>query len=99
MAKTKISQEEFVKLAIVKLRTGNFRGIHSVFSGFNEAFKKYYGDGDPIATTNALAEAGTIALRPVKRGVMLYMPEEAPEFADKAELALRKMGLLEPQRE
>lgn len=94
MAKDKMSHEEFVKLAIVKLRTGNFRGIHSVFSGFNEAFKRYYGDADPIETTNALSEKGRIALRPVKRGVMLYLPEEAPEFADKAELALRKMGLL-----
>ncbi len=94
MVKDKISQEAFVKLAIVKLRTGNFKGIHSVFSGFNEAFKRYYGDADPIETTNALSENGKIALRPVKRGVMLYLPEEAPEFADKAELALRKMGLL-----
>ncbi|MDH4198556.1 MAG: hypothetical protein OEW05_14170 [Candidatus Aminicenantes bacterium] len=94
MAKDKMSQEAFVKLAIVKLRTGNFKGIHSVFSGFNEAFKRYYGDADPIDTTNNLAETGKIALRPVKRGVMLYLPEEAPEFADKAELALRKMGLI-----
>ena len=90
----KMPPEAFVKLAIVKLRTGNFKGIHSVFSGFNEAFKRYYGDGDPIETTNGLAESGKIALRPVKRGVMLYLPEEAPSFADKAELALRKMGLL-----
>jgi hypothetical protein len=89
-----MSDEAFVKLAIVKLRTGNFKGIHSVFSGFNEAFKRYFGDADPVEATNRLAETGKIALRPVKRGVMLYLPDEAPSFADKAELALRKMGLL-----
>jgi hypothetical protein len=30
----------------------------------------------------------------VKRGVMLYLPDEAPVFQDKAVQALRKMGLI-----
>jgi hypothetical protein len=31
----KLSYEEFVRQAILKLRTGDFKGIHSVYSGFN----------------------------------------------------------------
>jgi hypothetical protein len=38
----KFSYEEFVRQAILKLRIGNYKGIHSVYSGFNEAFRKYY---------------------------------------------------------
>lgn len=92
MTKGKMSHEEFVKLAIVKLRTGNFRGIHSVFSGFNEAFKKYFEGEDPIKITTKLAEEGKIALRPAKNGVVLYLPEDAPQA--RGDAALKKMGLL-----
>lgn len=89
-----ITPDEFVRLAVLKLRTGNFKGIHTVFSGFNDAFKRYFGGGDPIQATNRMAEEGRIALRPVKRGVMIYLPEDAPDLMDKGEAALRKMGLL-----
>ena len=33
----KLTEEEFVLQAIKKLRKEPFRGIHSVYSGFNEA--------------------------------------------------------------
>jgi hypothetical protein len=89
----KISSEEFVKLAIVKLRNGPYKGIHSVYSGFNEAYKKYFGGDDPIQQTNRLAEEGKIALRPVKGGVVLYLPEDGPKTS-RADEALKRMGLL-----
>ncbi len=90
--KKKLSHEEFVSLAILKLRTESFRGIHSVYSGFNEAFKLYYEGENPIPVTTRLAEEGKIALRPVKRGVMLYLRGEEPQET-RGESALRKMGL------
>jgi hypothetical protein len=90
----KLTPEEFVRLAIVKLRNGNFKGIHSVYSGFNEAFRKYYEGGDPVQVTNRLGEEGKLVIRPVKSGVMLYLPEDAPQ-GDRGEQTLRKMGLLE----
>lgn len=90
----RLSPLEFVSLAITRLRTGNYKGIHTVYSGFNEAFKKYFDGADPVETTNKLSDEGAIQLRPVKRGVMLYLPGEAPGTADRAEAALRKMGLL-----
>ncbi len=88
----KLSHEEFVKRAIVSLRKEGFKGIHSVYSGFNEAFKKYFNDENPVEVTNRLAGEGKIVIRPVKGGVMLYMPEDAPGSGS-AEQALKKMGL------
>ena len=90
----KLSHEEFVRLAIVKLRNGNFKGIHSVYSGFNEAFRKYYEGDDPVQVTNGFSQEGRLVIRPIKSGVMLYLPEDAPQ-GDRGDQALRKMGLLE----
>lgn len=88
----RLSHEEFVKKAIVSLRKEGFKGIHSVYSGFNEAFKKYFNDENPVEATNKLAGEGKIVIRPVKGGVMLYLPEDAPGSGG-AEQALKKMGL------
>lgn len=87
-----LSHEEFIKKAIVSLRKEGYKGIHSVYSGFNEAFKKYFPGDNPVDVTNGLAREGKIVIRPVKGGVMLYLPEEAPG-ASSAEQALKKMGL------
>lgn len=88
----RLSHEEFIKKAIVSLRKEGFKGIHSVYSGFNEAFKKYFDGENPVEVTNKLANEGRIVIRPVKGGVMLYLPEDSPG-ASSAEQALKKMGL------
>jgi hypothetical protein len=74
--KPRLSEEEFIRRAIKKLR-GNYKGIHSVYSGFNAAFKEYFGT-NPVDTTQKLAKEGKIRIRPVKGGVILYLPEDAP---------------------
>jgi len=89
----KLSQEEFIKKAVVSLRKEGYKGIHTVYSGFNNAFKKYFDNADPVEATNKLAREGKIIIRPVKGGVMLYLPEEAPVTKDVGEDALKKMGL------
>ena len=89
----KLSHEEFVKKAIVNLRKGGYKGIHTVYSGFNEAFKKYFEGENPVEVTNKLAQEGKIVIRPVKGGVMLYLPEDAPGAGNTAEDVLKKMGL------
>ena len=89
----KLSQEEFIKKAIVTLRKEGYKGIHTVYSGFNNAFKKYYEEQNPIDATNKLAGEGKIILRPVKGGVMLYLPEDAPQTKNVGDEALKKMGL------
>jgi hypothetical protein len=89
----KMSHEEFVKKAILSLRKEGYKGIHTVYSGFNEAFKKYFSGENPVEVTNALAQEGKIVIRPVKGGVMLYLPEDAPSGKSSADEALKKMGL------
>ena len=88
----KLSHEDFVKKAIVSLRKPGYKGIHTVFSGFNEAFKRYFEGENPVEVTQKLAEEGKIVLRPVKGGVMIYLPEDAPVRTG-GEDALKKMGL------
>ena len=88
----RLSHEEFVRKAVVSLRKEGYKGIHSVYSGFNEAFKKYFDGENPVETTNKLAQEGKIVIRPVKGGVMLYLPDEAPG-ASTADDTLKKMGL------
>jgi hypothetical protein len=89
----KLSHEEFIKKAIVSLRKEGYRGIHTVYSGFNAAFKKYFDGENPVEVTNRLAKEGKIVIRPVKGGVMLYLPEEAPTAPTLGDEALKKMGL------
>ncbi len=89
----KMNYEDFVKKAIVSLRKEGYKGIHTVYSGFNTAFKKYFDGENPVEVTNKLAEEGKVVIRPVKGGVMLYLPEDAPASKDIGSEALKKMGL------
>ena len=75
---SKLTEEEFVLQAIRKLRKEPYRGIHGVYSGFNEAFRKYFGT-NPVEITSRLAAEGKIESRPFKGGVMLFLPGEAPK--------------------
>lgn len=81
--KPKLSEEEFIARAIEKLRKPPYKGIHSVYSGFNRAYKEYFGT-NPVEMTQKLAEKGRIVTRPVKGGVMIYLPQDAPKAADDA---------------
>jgi len=71
-----LGEEEFIRRAILALRKPPYRGIHSVYSGFNEAFRKYFGR-DPVEATTRLAREGRLVIRPVRGGVMLFLPEDA----------------------
>ena len=73
----KLSEYEFVVKAIKKLRKPPYKGIHSVYSRFNQAFKEYFGT-NPVEATQRLGKEGKIVIRPARGGVMLYLPEDAP---------------------
>ena len=84
---SKLSTEAFVLAAIKnlpgvkKLKGGEtvaYRGIHTVFTGFNTAFREYFEGLDPVKVTTEMAKAGTIVSIPSKGGAMLYLPENAP---------------------
>jgi hypothetical protein len=87
----KLTEEEFVLQAIRKLRKEPFRGIHSVYSGFNEAFRKYFGT-NPVEVTSKLAAEGKIETRPFKGGVMLFLPGEAPKRPSAEEIIQLILG-------
>ena len=89
----RLSHEEFINKAIVSLRKEGYKGIHTVYSGFNTAFKKYFPGENPVDVTNALAKENKLVIRPVRGGVMLYLPEDAPQTKDIGDEALKKMGL------
>ncbi len=87
----KMSEIEFTKNAIVKLRKVPYKGIHSVFSGYNEAFRKYFGS-DPIEAVNQMVADGQIETRYVKKGAQLYLRGEKPEgVSHRAEKTIEKI--------
>ena len=86
----KLSEADFVLKAIRNLRKGGYKGIHTRYSGFNDAFRKQFGK-DPVVTTKGMAEKGVIQMRPCKGGTMIYLPGEMPEMAAKGDEALAKI--------
>ena len=70
--------EEFVRRAVLRLRKGTAKSIHTVYSGFNAAWREYYGT-DPVAGIKALEKKGVCVTHPVKGGARLYLAEDAPK--------------------
>jgi hypothetical protein len=59
---------------------GQSKGIHTVYSGFNGAFSMQYSlaKEQVVVLTNTMRDKGDIDMRPVKGGVMIYLPGEKP---------------------
>ena len=72
-----MSEHEFVIKTIKKLSHPPFKGIHSVYSGFNHDVRDYF-QKDPVEVTTKLAQEGKIESRTVKDGAKLYLPGDAP---------------------
>ncbi len=86
----RLTEEEFVTQAIKKLRKDPFRGIHSVYSGLDEVFRKYFGT-NPVEATSKLAKEGKIETRAFKGGVMLFSSWRGPSRPS-AEEIIRLIG-------
>jgi len=71
----RLSYEDFVINAILSLRKSKILGIHTIYSGFNDAFKEYYQGEDPEKIIYQLAEKGVINIRPEKWGATLSLPD------------------------
>ena len=74
---TLLPPEEFVRRAVLRLRKGQAKSIHSVFSGFNAAWRQYY-NTDPVEGVKALEEMGVCVTHPTRGGVRIYLAEDAP---------------------
>ena len=59
----KLTVEQFVLLAIERLVKGNMKTIHTVYSGFNPAFREYFPGLDPVKEVNKLVTEGKISFR------------------------------------
>jgi len=70
-----LTPEQFVLRAIERLRTPPFKGIHSIYSGFYQAFREYFPLLDPDEVTTQLAREGKIVIRRTTKGVILYKAE------------------------
>lgn len=104
-AARKVSPAEFTLQAIRDLRKPPYKSIHTVFSGFNDAFRKYFPNLDPVKTVTELNENGVIVSKITRGGALLYIPGEPPKAKvkkvkkakkakiDKGEETLKKMGL------
>ena len=92
---TRLSHLDFVTKAIKASQSDKSKGIHSVYSGFNTAFRNYYGkDYDPVETVNKLVTDGKLVTHFVRGGVMIYLPQDAPERTNNGDKGLLKaMGL------
>ena len=73
-ASAKMTHREFVERAIKALKKPNYNGIHVVYSGFNQAFREYFGE-DPRSHVDQLAKEGVITLRPAKGGALIALAD------------------------
>lgn len=89
--KRKLTVRQFTLQAIQKLRNPEkSMGIHTVYSGFNQAFRKYFPGGDVKAELQKLVDEGVIVMAMRRGGPMIYLPDEGPEDAS-AENALKRI--------
>lgn len=88
----KLTVEEFVFRAIEKLAPEGKQTIHTVFSGFNEAFREYFPGQDPIEEVKKLHEAGKISFG-LRRGGAIIAPPGVIAPVQKSRETLAKMGV------
>lgn len=88
----KLTEEEFILRAIERLRKGNYKGIHVVYSGFNAAFRDYFGaEADPRAAVDRLVAKGVVVSRVARGGATIYKAAEAPAERVTGSVALDKI--------
>lgn len=90
----KLTHEEFILRAMETLRDEKHKGLHTVYSGFNTAFREYFDGEDPVAAVKAVAErTGKYKVVPRRGGAAIFFVEDAPEGDASAQTTLKKMNL------
>lgn len=92
-ANQKLTVEEFVLRAIEKLTDPGRQTIHTVYSGFNDAFRDYFHDKDPIVEVKTLVEQGKISFRFCRGGALIAKPGVIGTSKTASKDTLEKMGL------
>jgi hypothetical protein len=74
--------EEFTLMAIVKLQKPPYKGIHSLYSGFKDAYVKFFPGRNVDADIDDMARRGIIDTRPSKKGgPTMYVGGQDPNKA------------------
>lgn len=88
----RLTVEEFALRAIEKLAEPGRQTIHTVYSGFNDGFRKYFPGQDPVKEVGKLVEQCKISFRFCRGGALIGKPG-AIARQDSSKEALEKMGL------
>ncbi len=88
----RLTVEQFTLLAIEKLADEGRPMIHTVYSGFNEAFRDYFPGSNPVKETEKLVKEGKIAFRFCRGGALIGKPG-AIKAPQSSKVTLKRMGL------
>lgn len=88
----RLTVEEFVVRAIEKLADPGRTTIHTVYSGFNNAFRDYFPGLNPVTETEKLVKEGKVAFRFCPGGALIGKPG-AIKALESSMATLKKMGL------
>ena len=83
---TRLGFEQFTLKAIVALRRNDKGelGMHSVWSGYNQAAREYFPGLDVIVAQETLVAEGKIQSMKFKGGALLFLPTDPmPVYKDK----------------
>lgn len=61
-------------------------GMHTVFDGFNDAFRRQFPGSDPVKVTTEMRDRGLVDMRYARGGVRLYLPGTMPARKDTREV-------------
>lgn len=81
---SKMNYEEFMEKAIKSLREPPYKGIHVVYSNFNNAFRQYY-DEDPRPIIDKMVADGFLVSRPARGGAIIMLAADADEKMKKVD--------------
>lgn len=84
----KVTPLVFTLLAIdnnTKKSGGKYKGMHTVYSGFNQAFRQLFPKEDVIKFIDKMHDEGKLYRKYAKGGAMIYKPEDAPADYSKAD--------------
>lgn len=93
LAKSKMPYRDFIEKAIRSLREPPYKGIHVVYSNFNNAFRQYY-DEEPRAHIDRLVAEGFLLSRVVRGGIIISLASETEDkekFRNDPSAALAKI--------
>ena len=88
-----LTPEEFTLLAIEKLVDPGKSTIHTVYSGFNNAFREYFPGKDPIEEVKKLVDNGKVSFRLCRGGALIAKPGVISPNQSSPDKTLNKMGL------